>query len=62
MPINAPVADVYPWQGQWIFEVSEYIPGPGPGDFQRLFDSLDEAIAAVLEYYFGDPTAMNPQS
>src|SRR5262245_39572268 len=60
IPINAPAAAVYPWEGQWIFEVAEYIPGPGPGDFQRFFDSLDEAVSAVLDYYFGDPTAMNP--
>jgi hypothetical protein len=62
IPIDAPSADIYLWNQQWVFEVSEYIPGPGPGDFQRFFDTLDEAIDAVLDYYFGDPTAMNPQS
>jgi hypothetical protein len=60
IPVNAPIAQIYPWEGQWIFQVSEYIPGPGPGDFVRFFDTLDEAVTAVLDYYFGDPTVMNP--
>jgi hypothetical protein len=59
---DMPTAHIYPREGRWIFEVWEYIPGPGPGDFQRFFDTLDEAIDAALDYYFGDPAAMNPQS
>ena len=55
-------ARIYPLEGRWIFEVWEYTPGPGPGDFQRFFDSLNEAIDAVLDYYFGDATMMDPQS
>ena len=60
IPINAPIAHVYPWEGRWVFQISEYIPGPGPGDFVRFFDTLEEAVTAVLDYYFGDPTLMNP--
>ena len=34
--------------------------GPGPGDFERTFNSHEDAADAVLEYYFGDPSLMNP--
>jgi hypothetical protein len=35
-------------------------PGPGPGDFTREFETLDEAISDILAYYFGDPVRMEP--
>jgi hypothetical protein len=39
----------------WTFRVWDWCPGPGPGDFEKRYRSLAEAIDAVLEYYFGDP-------
>ncbi|MBO3460427.1 hypothetical protein G7B40_019980 [Aetokthonos hydrillicola Thurmond2011] len=62
IPCDAPGANLYPKESKskWIFEIWEWLPGPGPGDFQKSFESIDEAIAAILEYYFGDPLQMNP--
>ena len=42
----------------WAFRVWDWCPGPGPGDFERRYSSLEVAIDAVLEYYFGDPAWM----
>jgi hypothetical protein len=44
----------------WIFEIWECIPDPGSGDFQLEFSSIDEGIHAILKYYFGEPSLMNP--
>lgn len=57
---DAPCANLYPSNGKWIFEVWEWVPGPGPGDFQQSFTSITECVAPILEYYFGNPSNMNP--
>ena len=49
---QSPVGDA------WSFYAWEYSPGPGPGDFERVYGSLCEAVSAILEYYFGDPAWM----
>jgi hypothetical protein len=35
-------------------------PGPGPGDFTREFDTPDEAVSDILDYFFGDSERMAP--
>jgi hypothetical protein len=57
---DAPSAHLYPKEDKWIFEVWEFIPGPGPGDFREEFASITDAIPVILDYYFGDPSKMNP--
>ncbi len=57
---SAPSSIICEKDGEWIFEVHCYTPGPGPGDFTLSFPSLDSAIDSVLDYYFGDPIRMNP--
>lgn len=32
----------------------EWIPGPGPGDFDLSFTDEEEAIAFIRSYYFGE--------
>ncbi|AFY54715.1 hypothetical protein Riv7116_2190 [Rivularia sp. PCC 7116] len=60
IPCDAPVANLYPKEDKWIFEISEWVPGPGIGDFQDSFESIDDAVSPILDYYFGDPSRMNP--
>jgi hypothetical protein len=49
------------WRGgRWVVEVSEWVPGPGPGDFTREFDTPEEAVSDILDYYFGDASRMAP--
>jgi hypothetical protein len=57
---DAPCSKLFPKDTTWIFEVWECIPGPGFGDFQLEFSSIDEGIHAILKYYFGKPSLMNP--
>ena len=45
---------------RWIFSVWEWTPGPGPGDFENYYTTLEEAVTDVEKYYFGDPKWMNP--
>ena len=52
---NAPVMGVRAHSSaSWELSVHWYIPWPGPGDFIEGFDDESAAIAAVLDYYFGD--------
>ncbi|WP_156820192.1 hypothetical protein [Synechococcus sp. PCC 7336] len=44
-----------------LFSVREYVPGPGPGDFQEEFEDIELCLKSILDYYFGDPTRMNPR-
>ncbi len=60
IPCDAPVANIYPKENKWVFEISEWIPGPAIGDFQHLFGSIDDAVLSILDYYFGNPSRMNP--
>lgn len=57
---DAPCTRIYPKGGKWVFELWEFIPGPGPGDFREEFLSITEAIPVIVDYYFGDPSKMNP--
>lgn len=60
VPCDAPSSHLYPRDGKWIFRVWEFMPGPGPGDFLEEFVLISDAVNAVLDYYFGDPSKMNP--
>jgi len=44
----------------WTFKVWIWVPGPGPGDFKETYSSISEVVDAVLDYYFGDSSKMNP--
>jgi hypothetical protein len=57
---DAPSATIFPRDFCWIFQIWECVPQMGFGDFELQFESIDLAVNAVLEYYFGNPTKMNP--
>ena len=53
---NAPTLELATENGRWVVaRRGGWIPGPGPGDFQHVYDRLDNALADILDYYFGDP-------
>ena len=31
----------------------DWVPGPGPGDFEKTFFNEDEVVAFIVSYYFG---------
>lgn len=57
---DAPPVYLYPHDDVWIVKVSECVPGPGPGDFQISFESLNDATSSIIDYFFGEPYRMNP--
>jgi hypothetical protein len=57
---DAPCTRIYPKDDSWVFELWEWVPGTGPGDFQEKYSSITDTIPAILDYYFGDPIRMNP--
>lgn len=59
-PEDCPVAHLYNENGKWYFQVHEFAPGPGPGDFTEAHSSMSDAIDSILEYYFGAPERMMP--
>lgn len=44
---------------KWVVTVHDYIPGPGPGDFRNEWDTPEEAVTDILDFFFGDQTRMN---
>lgn len=50
---------LYRRDDQWVFEVWERAPGPGEDDFICTFPMLDQAIDAILAFYFGAPTLID---
>ena len=49
---DAPRIVIYPRSELWHVTVSDYVPGPGPGDFDIHFNSEEEAVDNILNYYF----------
>lgn len=37
----------------FILTCWDWVPGPGPGDFEKTFTSEDEMVAFIESYYFG---------
>jgi hypothetical protein len=44
--------------GRWVIDAVDHVPGPGPGDFVDRRDTPEEAVADILEFFFGDPRRM----
>lgn len=49
---DAPAVYVYFKDATWWYGVSEYIPGPGPGDFQRSVGGESELLEKLRHYFF----------
>jgi hypothetical protein len=55
---DAPALWLFADNANWVVLLHEYVPGPGPGDFRHTYACLGDAIADVLDYYFGNPDRM----
>ena len=44
---------------KWFVTSQDYVPGPGPGDFVREWTTPEEAVADILDFYFGSPIRMD---
>lgn len=57
--MDAPFVTFFSTGKKWVVLVRESIPGPGPGDFMNTWQAEDEAVADILDFYFGNPKRMN---
>ena len=55
---DAPCPIVFWNEDSWIVTVSDYAPGPGPGDFVHHHATVEYAIEEILEYFFGNHDEM----
>jgi hypothetical protein len=44
---------------KWFVTSHDCIPGPGPGDFVNEWETPEEAVADILDFYFGSPARMD---
>ncbi|QQR59071.1 MAG: hypothetical protein IPG59_06155 [Candidatus Melainabacteria bacterium] len=58
IPMDAPAVILFSTDKQWIVLGQEASPLPGPGDFMNFWDTIDEAIDDILDFYFGDSSRM----
>jgi hypothetical protein len=59
LTLNAPGLCFHCDNGKWFVTSHDYIPGPGPGDFVNEWSSPEEAVADILDFYFGSPARMD---
>lgn len=57
--IDAPALCLHCNGGRWFVTSDDYVPGPGPGDFVNEWDTPEDAVADVLDFYFGNPARMD---
>ncbi len=56
--VDAPTLVLYSDGKVWIVELQDKCPDPGPGDFQNIWNTEEDAAEDILDYYFGDPKRM----
>ncbi|HEY9679973.1 MAG TPA: hypothetical protein V6C86_00095 [Oculatellaceae cyanobacterium] len=59
---NAPMVWLFGNHDLWFVLGEEYCPGPGPGDFFDEWSTPDQAVADILDFYFGDATRMQTKA
>ena len=45
---------------EWYVSNNQFCGGPGPGDFDNIFDTEIEAVDDVIKFYFGEDERMEP--
>lgn len=59
---DAPPVWLYGHCGVWVVLAEEYCPGPGPGDFVHEWQTPEDAVQDILDFYFGDPRRMQAKT
>lgn len=57
--LDAPPLWLHSDGDKWFVTCHEYVPGPGPGDFVNAWSTPEEAVADILDFYFGNPARMD---
>lgn len=56
--MDAPTVVLYSAEEKWIVLMQRYTPVKGPGDFENLWESPQQAVDDILAFYFGDGERM----
>jgi len=51
---DCPLVRIEMFEDQFIVSVWNWVPGPGPGDFEKVFETEDEATNFAWSYFFGN--------
>lgn len=52
----------YNWNNYWIVLAQDHAPTFGPGYFQNKWETAEEAVKDILDFFFGDPTRMQEKA
>ncbi len=58
IPIDAPAVLLRPTSDGWTVLNQDHIPELGPGDFKNVWQTQQEAVDDILDFYFGSPERM----
>ncbi len=58
VPTDAPAILLRPTAEGWVVLNQEHIPELGPGDFKNVWQTQQEAVDDILDFYFGNPERM----
>ncbi len=56
--VDAPTLYFFIEQNKWIVYLQEGIPSMEDGDFLNTWDTPEEAVQDILDYYLGNPERM----
>lgn len=56
--IDSPIVIFYHKGNSWVVHSQECVPDPGPGDFQNVWNTPEEALDDIIDFFFGDPERM----
>lgn len=56
--VDAPSLVMHAQRSKWLVVSHDIIPGPGVGDFVDEWDSPEQAVDDILDFYFGDSRRM----
>ncbi|HND70224.1 MAG TPA: hypothetical protein PL112_25665 [Candidatus Obscuribacter sp.] len=59
---DAPPVWLFARDDKWFVLAEDHCPGPGPGDFLDTWDTAEEAVQDILDFYFGDQKRMLAKS
>ena len=50
---DCPIMQLWFNENHFLLSCWSWVPGPGPGDFEKEFISEDELVEFIISYYFG---------
>ncbi|MCW5821919.1 MAG: hypothetical protein KIT34_03900 [Cyanobacteria bacterium TGS_CYA1] len=56
--VDAPVLNLFCSENEWIVLLQDGVPNDEPGDFLHRWQTLDQAVADILDYFFNSPERM----